>query len=102
MQFTELMMLYTTPLYWEPSASFHARQLKEFLLYLLDPEKPGYGVLLDESTSYWHEDDAIQWIEDTYEVGMAAGSERARSCRRCGKRERFPHLSPTQSRGVPQ
>src|SRR5215204_5284138 len=80
MQFTELMILHSAPLYWEPRPSFHAKQLRGFLLYLLDPDKRGYGALLDEralrdeSVPAWREDDAIQWIEDAYEQVWLQGA----------------------------
>ncbi|HEC23565.1 MAG TPA: hypothetical protein ENI95_11700 [Chloroflexi bacterium] len=45
MDFTSLMLLRSTPLYWGPRPLFHARQLRDFLLFILDPEKPGFAAL---------------------------------------------------------
>lgn len=83
MQFTELMMLYTAPLYWGPSPSFYAQQLKYLLLHLLDPKKPGFGRLKahsssgDDDTFGWrkNDQDAVQWILDTYEEVWLPGAK---------------------------
>jgi hypothetical protein len=45
MEFTNLMLIYTEPLYWEPRPLFHAEKLRDFLFTLLDPQKPGFAFL---------------------------------------------------------
>jgi hypothetical protein len=38
MEFTNLMLIYTEPLYWEPRPLFHAEKLRDF--YFAGPQKP--------------------------------------------------------------
>src|SRR5918999_2193059 len=77
MQFTELMLLHTTPLFWEVSPSSYAQQLKELLLDMLDPGRPGRGTLLAQDASGWREDDnAVKWINSTYEHVWLEGASK--------------------------
>jgi hypothetical protein len=75
-QFSELIVLLTTPLFWEPRSPFYADKLQEFLLFLVAENKPGYGALLDRSTSSWHSgDDAVPWLQDAYREVWLPGAE---------------------------
>jgi hypothetical protein len=76
MQFTELMMLQTSPLHWEPNPLLYAQGLKDFLRYLVDPEKPGRGALLDQRASKWQEaDGASRWIDVAHEKVWQPGAQ---------------------------
>ena len=71
MEFTNLMLIYTEPLYWEPRPLFHAEKLRDFLSTLLDPQKPGVAFLgipeKRKRTCNWLSDQgALEWIERTY------------------------------------
>jgi hypothetical protein len=76
MQFTELMMLHTSPLHWEPSPSLYAQGLKDFLRYLVDPNKPGRGALLDQRASKWQDaGGASRWIDVAHEKVWQPGAQ---------------------------
>lgn len=80
MEFTNLMLLYTVPLYWEPRPIFHADRLREFLLFLLDPQKPGLARLgipiAPGRTCQWlSERDASDWVEQTYQRVWLRGGQ---------------------------
>jgi len=72
LEFQRLMLLYTLPLYWSPRPVFHARRLKDFLAFLLDPTKAGFAALgiresRDSSSFQWlYGDDTIRWINTTF------------------------------------
>jgi len=53
-RFTRLMLLHTRPMYWEPRPVYHSERLKDFLIHLLDPQKPGYAAVVQQG-------DNIEW-----------------------------------------
>ncbi|HEX9988799.1 MAG TPA: hypothetical protein VGE45_10030 [Chloroflexia bacterium] len=78
MQFTELMLIYTLPIFWnEPpeDAPRRASLLRDFLLFLLDPDRPGTGALNSYGVSNttkpnWFPDGKIssEWVRATYDT----------------------------------
>jgi hypothetical protein len=59
MQFSRLMLIYTSPLYWEPDPLGYSERIRDFLLDLLDPAKPGFaalGVTISDSNE-------TRWLE---------------------------------------
>lgn len=74
MRLTELMLLYTSPIHWERSPSTNALNLKNFLIHMLDPAKPGLGSLGVSTANWLSGDDAIRWIEHTYQEVWSPGA----------------------------
>jgi hypothetical protein len=70
-EFTNLMLIYTEPLYWEPRPLFHAEKLRDFLSTLLDPQKPGVAFLgilegRKRTCNWLSGQKALNWVEQTY------------------------------------
>lgn len=80
MEFTNLMLLYTVPLYWEPRPTEHPVCLQEFLKFLLDPGKPGtaaLGILRSSrrACDWVSGQNALQWVDDTFSEVWAPSGE---------------------------
>jgi len=80
LEFNNLMLLYTVPLYWEPRPLFHAQQLREFLLHLLDPRKPGFAALGipgkgQPSYTWLYGDQAVTSVQQIYKEVWLQGSQ---------------------------
>lgn len=80
MEFSNLMLLYTVPLYWEPRPTEHPVCLREFLKFLLDPGKQGtaaLGILRSSrgACDWVFGDDALGWVDDTFGEVWAPGGE---------------------------
>jgi hypothetical protein len=59
-RFTRLMLLHTLPMYWEPRPVYHSERLRDFLIHLLDPQKPGYAAVVQQDDIEVQQDD-IEW-----------------------------------------
>jgi hypothetical protein len=67
-RFTRLMLLHTRPMYWEPRPVYHSEQLRDFLIHLLDPQKPGYAAVLLRGDTEWKVgNQAISLVRTAYE-----------------------------------
>jgi molecular chaperone GrpE (heat shock protein) len=67
-RFTRLMLLHTLPMYWEPRPVYHSEQLRDFLIHLLDPQKPGYAAVLLRGDTEWKVgNQAISLVRTAYE-----------------------------------
>jgi len=68
-RFTRLMLLHTRPMYWESRPVYHSEQLRDFLIHLLDPQKPGYAAVLLKGDTEWKVgDQAISLVRTAYEI----------------------------------
>lgn len=84
MKFTELMVLHSSPVYWNDTppntAPANAKGLHDFLLDLLDADKAGactlYVVEPDRNRSAWLDPDAAcQWVRTTFASVWRPGAE---------------------------
>jgi hypothetical protein len=67
-RFTRLMLLHTRPMYWEPRPVYHSERLKDFLIHLLDPQKPGYAAVVQQGDIEWKVgNQAISLVRTAYE-----------------------------------
>lgn len=72
MEFSNLMLLYTVPLYRKPSPFHYAQQLRDFLGDLLDPDKPGYAALLPampgsgDGPDWLEGEKAVTWVSEAF------------------------------------
>jgi hypothetical protein len=67
-RFTRLMLLHTRPMYWEPRPVYYSERLKDFLIHLLDRQKPGYAAVLLQGDTEWKVgDQAISLVRTVYE-----------------------------------
>jgi hypothetical protein len=83
MEFTNLMLIYTEPLYWEPRPLFHAEKLRDFLSTLLDPQKPGFAFLgipkgRKRTCNWLSGQKALNWVEQTYQDVWLKGGQMLR------------------------
>lgn len=76
-QFSNLMLLRASPLYWrEIYAPVYAQRMREFLLHLLNPEMPGFAALrvpLEYSWRYGKE--AASLVEEVYNEAWLKDNE---------------------------
>lgn len=79
MRFTELMLLYTAPMFWVDRPRLNADNLGRFLASLLDPGKPGYGGLrpyASREPADWRTGDAaLEWIVQTHQKTWVRGAD---------------------------
>jgi hypothetical protein len=67
-RFTRLMLLHTRPMYWEPRPVYHSERLKDLLIHLLDPQKPGYAAVVQQGDIEWKVgNQAISLVQTAYE-----------------------------------
>ena len=67
-RFKRLMLLHTRPTYWESRPVYHSERLKDFLIHLLDPQKPGYAAVLLQGDTEWKVgNQAISLVRTAYE-----------------------------------
>jgi hypothetical protein len=67
-RFTRLMLLHTRPMYWEPRPVYHSERLRDFLIHLLDSQKPGYAAVLLQGDTEWKVGkQAVTLVQTVYE-----------------------------------
>jgi hypothetical protein len=55
-------------MYWEPRPVYHSERLRDFLIHLLDPQKPGYAAVLLQGDIEWKVgNQAISLVRTAYE-----------------------------------
>jgi hypothetical protein len=67
-RFTRLMLLHTRPMYWEPRPVYHSERLRDFLIHLLGPQKPGYAAVLLQGDTEWKVgNQAVTLVQTVYQ-----------------------------------
>jgi hypothetical protein len=55
-------------MYWEPRPVYHSEQLRDFLIHLLDPQKPGYAAVLLQGDTEWKVgNQAVTLVQTVYQ-----------------------------------